>query len=77
MEREGNFQLRLEKMESVDGVRSNCHSRDDVGLQMHSIGKGFSRMLFAYLQFPDSLFSPSQGIIFSKKIIPLGVECFM
>lgn len=35
MEREGNFQLRLEKMESVDGVCSNCHSRDDVGLQMH------------------------------------------
>lgn len=33
MEREGNSQLRLVEMESVDGVRSDWHDREDVGRQ--------------------------------------------
>lgn len=33
MEREGNTQLSLEEMESVDGVHSDWHDREDVGQQ--------------------------------------------
>lgn len=62
-------------MESVDGVCSDCHSRDDVGLQMHWIGKAFHRC-FLIIFSSQILFSCYLRVPYFLKDHPTGCWVF-